>query len=203
MLADCEGFLYPTINDEICTNCGLCLVACPVVKQETVDNAFNNEVYACWSKNTDLRLMSSSGGVFSELAKQVFKNSGYVAGVSFSNCFKEAEHIIIETEQTLDKLRRSKLLQSNKKNIYRRIKCLLTNSHVVLFTGTPCEAAGLKAYLGADPPNLITCDLICGCVASPKVYKKYIDFLERKYSSSVISVSFKTKAKAGKSAVFQ
>lgn len=189
MLPDHEGFLYPIINNELCTNCGACLNIC------NTDVFYHHEqkIFASWSKDDTLRSKSSSGGVFSSLANLVLNNNGAVSGVGYSSSFDEVLHKLIQESDQIDDLRRSKFVQSVKYDIYRKVKQYLQKGKPLLFTGTPCEVGGLKQYLHKDYENLFTCDIICGCVSSPKVYRKYIEFIENKYNSKVVSVNFKDK----------
>lgn len=195
MQPDNEGFLYPTIIENNCINCELCYNTCPSNdKDKNITENNKNELYACWLSNDNLRSISSSGGAFSALSFKVLEKNGLIVGVCYSHDFKQVNHSIIHNINELDKFRRSKLVQSNKKDIFQKTKDLLEKKKLVLFTGTPCEIAGLNSYLKKKYNNLITIDLICGCVASPKVYKNYIDFLETKYKSKVLSVNFKDKS---------
>lgn len=189
MVPDYEGFLYPIINENTCIDCGACLKVCQDVR-------FYNEeqsIFACWDNNDEIRIHSSSGGVFSALADVILARQGGVCGVGYSEDCKECLHKIIISKKDLDDLRRAKFVQSKKYSIFSDIKSFLQSGKPLLFCGTPCEVGGLRQYLKRDYENLFTCDLICGCVSSPKVYRKYIDFLIKKHQSNVISVNFKDK----------
>lgn len=189
MIPDREGFFYPEIQKSKCIDCGLCFKICKDV------NYYNEQqkIYACWDNNDDNRAISSSGGIFSALARKVLKNGGYVCAVGYADDKKECLHKIINNESDLDDLRRAKFVQSKKYDIYDRTKQILQKGNTLLFCGTPCEVGGLRQYLRIEYDNLITCDLICGCVSSPKVYKIYIEYLNNKYKSNVVSVNFKDK----------
>lgn len=177
MRADFEGYLYPQIDPERCTNCGLCLRTCRSLPFYTTPQT----VYACRSRDTGLRARSSSGGAFTALAQQVIARGGYVCGAGYVDGCGEVRHLLARDETALDNLRRSKFVQSTKYDIYKTIKTLLDQGAEVLFTGTPCEASGLRQYLRREYAGLTTCDLICGCVSSPKVYLRYIEYLSEKY----------------------
>ena len=183
-----EGFLYPRIDESKCIECGKCLNVCRSLKfyQEPP------KIYACWSKDDQLRARSSSGGVFSLLAESVLSQGGAVCAVGYSSDLKECLHKIIFSMSDIDDLRRAKFVQSKKYDVFAEVKSLL-ESKTVLFCGTPCEVGGLRQFLDKEYSNLITCDLICGCVSSPMVYRIYVDFLSKKYGSKVISVNFKDK----------
>ncbi len=194
MLPDKEGFLYPHVDEDKCIYGEDCYNSCPsVIKSNNNSTIFVNEAYACKILDDEVRHISSSGGAFSAIAKKIFEQNGFVAGVAYSDDFREAKHSMIDSWDRLDSLRRSKLLQSNKGNIFTEVENKLENENSVLFTGTPCEVTALKSYLGKEYDNLVTCDLVCGCVASPKVYNKYISYLEKKYNSKVSFVNFKDK----------
>lgn len=188
MKPDYEGFLYPHIDENACTNCGKCLKICKSLRPYKE----NQLIYAC--RNSDeLRLRSSSGGVFTRLAEIVLSHFGIVCAVGYSDDCSECLHKIITSIDDLDDLRRAKFVQSKKYDVYKQIKTYLNKGTLTLFCGTPCECGGLRQFLGKEYENLITCDLICGCVSSPDVYKRYIDFISKKYDSKVTSVNFKDK----------
>lgn len=116
-----------------------------------------------------------------------------MCAVGYSDDCSECLHKIISSSDELDDLRRAKFVQSKKYDIYLRLKSLLIEGIEVLFCGTPCEVGGLRQFLNKDYSNLITCDIICGCVSSPEVYKIYIEHLNKIYNSKIISVNFKDK----------
>lgn len=189
MIPDFEVFLYPEINTSLCVSCGICYDVCLNVNF----NSENQNIFACSSKDDSLRFKSSSGGVFSAISEYVLSKNGGVCAVGYSKDYKECLHKIITTEDELDDLRRAKFVQSIKNNIFNEVKDFLESSRILLFCGTPCEVGGLKQFLNKEYPNLITCDIICGCVSSPDVYSKYIDYLIKKNNSKVTSVNFKDK----------
>lgn len=189
MQPDYEGFLYPVVDESKCIECSKCIKICKDVK-------FFDEpqhIYACWSKDNSLRAKSSSGGIFSMLAERTLAHGGKVCAVGYSDDCTECLHKIISSPDELDDLRRAKFVQSKKYDIYERLKSLLSEGNEILFCGTPCEVGGLKQFLGKNYDNLLTCDIICGCVSSPEVYKIYINYLCEKHNSNVISVNFKDK----------
>ena len=192
MKPDYEGFLYPFVDESRCIDCGKCLKVCNNVQ-------FYDEpqhIYACCSKDNTLRAKSSSGGIFSIIAERILARGGKVCAVGYSEDYTECLHKIIASPTDLDDLRRAKFVQSKKYDVYTRLKKLLVAGEEVLFCGTPCEVVvvgGVKQFLGKSYENLITCDIICGCVSSPEVYRTYIEYLNNKYQSNVISVNFKDK----------
>lgn len=166
-----EGFLYPEIDSEKCTNCGLCSKICPVVNPK-YSNTSEPDCYAAMA-NDEIRKDSSSGGMFPMLAYTVLGNGGYVAGAVWEG--KRVVHIVSNKKEDVEKMRKSKYLQSSMENCYSDIKQLLEDDKEVLFTGTPCQVAGLKAYLRKDYEKLFTVEIICHGTPSPMVFEKYID----------------------------
>lgn len=192
MVEDSEGFKYPKINEERCIKCGLCERICPMINIAESNNTDKPNVYAAWSKDINTRLDSTSGGMFSEFANEIFNSGGYVCGAVYDEEWK-VEHILTSEKKELINIRSSKYLQSNTNNIYRKIKEKLQDGKKVLFCGSPCQVAGLYNFLGKDYDNLYTCDFICRGMNSPKIFKMYISDLEGKYKSKVRSIKFKNK----------
>lgn len=191
---DNEGFYVPSLNAEKCTECLLCQNRCPILNPVT-NKSFKQYGYACWSKNEKIRKESSSGGVFTELATTILTENGVVYGAAFNEKL-ELEHIGVTTISELEKLRGSKYLQSNIQNTYYNIKKNLQKGNPVLFTGTPCQVAGLRSFLHKDYEKLITVDFVCHGVPSPLLFTKYKQWLENKYQSSIISYKFRDKKKS-------
>lgn len=184
-----EGFLYPIVDEVKCIQCGKCLKVCKDVRPYDEPQ----KIYACWSKDDGLRAKSSSGGVFSILAEWMLSKGGLVCACGYSEDVTECRHKIIKSVDQLDDLRRAKFVQSKKYDIFLKLKKLLDEDKQILFCGTPCEVGGLRQFLHKQYENLITCDILCGCVSSPEVYKTYIEFLNNKYQSQAVSVNFKDK----------
>ena len=186
-----EGFWEPKVDYKLCVNCGICTKTCPQLNRRE-ENNFSQLAYAVKNKNLEERKMSSSGGVFSLLAKYVLEKKGSVYGVAF-NSNLEAEHIRITSPNDLYKLRGSKYVQSNTNNSYSKVKKDLENNLLVLYSGTSCQIEGLKRYLNKEYENLFTIDLVCHGVPSQKLFKKYLNYLEEKYNSKVIDYKFRAK----------
>lgn len=172
MQEDSEGFLYPVIDKNKCTNCGLCVKICPVVNPK-YGNSSNPKCYAAMA-NDEIRCHSSSGGIFPVLACYFLKNNGYVAGAVWDKD-GSVKHIVSNKQEDIEAMRSSKYIQSSIGNCYKEIKDLLKDNKRVLFTGTPCQIAGLYGYLRKEYENLYTVEIICHGVPSPKVFKKYLD----------------------------
>ena len=195
MTPDSEGFSYPLIDYNKCIKCEKCSMVCTAKNSMKRDNRDIPNVYACWSSDEEIRIGSTSGGVFSELAMQVLKNSGYVCGAIY-NEEHMVEHYLSCNMDDLDKIRQSKYVQSAIHTIYRQIADLLEDNKLVLFCGTPCECAGLYQYLKCLETNqskLILIDFVCRGSNSPKVYRMFLDQLEAEYGAKVKRVWFKNK----------
>lgn len=193
MEADEGGFLFPSVDMTLCSGCGKCAACCPVLNPPAVSEKQGEpNIYSAWSLDESIRYDSTSGGIFTELAKAVIQQGGYVAGAKYNEKHL-VEHAIIMREEDIPILRQSKYLQSETKAIYKQIETLLQTEKPILFVGTPCQCAGLKVFLSKQYGNLILCDFICRGVNSPKVYLKYLEELELKFGSSVKRIWFKNK----------
>lgn len=185
-----EGFFYPVITED-CVNCGKCIAVCPVLNQPALSQPV--EGYAAYLLNQkDLRY-SSSGGIFVAIAEHVLSLGGTVFGCA-ETIPGEPGHIQICTKEELPLLQGSKYAQSNMGDIYRQAKVLLDEGTPVLFTGTPCQVAGLLNITGKRE-NLWTTDIICHGVPSRKMYKSYLSWLEKKTGSTVQNFRFRSKEK--------
>lgn len=158
-----------------------------------------NNAYVIQSKDNNLIKKSSSGGIFAELARYVLSNSGVVFGCTMERVEEgfDVKHIYIENEKDLYKLQGSKYVQSRLGNTIKEAKEFLDNERLVLFSGTPCQIAGLKAYLKQDYENLLTVDLSCTGTPSLEIFNDYVKFLEKKYKQKIINFEFRNKEKMG------
>lgn len=191
-----EGFWHPKVDYGKCVNCSLCVNKCPVINQTINQNAFTPpKTYAAWLKDDDIRIKSTSGGLYYALAQTMLAQGGYISGCVFSDDWKFAKHIVGNTQNDLDKLFRSKYFQSDTSGIYSEIKRLLDSNERLLFCGTPCHNAALIEFLGKDYVNLIQCDFICRGINSPLAHRAHVAELEKKYNSLVTFFNFKNKSK--------
>lgn len=169
------GYYTPSLDVEKCINCGKCIKICPEVNLPPKENSFFPKCYEFITADKDILFKSSSGGAFSCLAKEAFRKDGIVVGASWNEKYDAVEHVLIESENDLDRLRKSKYLQSYLGTTFKEIKKKLNEGIFVLFTGCPCQVAGLKAFLGKDYINLISVDLLCGNAPSTLFYQKYVE----------------------------
>lgn len=190
MKEDSEGFAYPNIDKNICINCCLCERVCPIINLPKYRKV--QKVYACYNKDEQVRMNSSSGGCFSLLANYVLQKKGYVAGAAFDANLL-VHHILINTAEDLPLLRGSKYLQSRMGDIYNIVQGALETGKPVLFSGTPCQCAGLKNFLSHEYENLFSVDVVCHGVPSPKVYRKKLNDVAEQIGENVVSVKFRDK----------
>ena len=171
MIEDEEGFLYPHVNDSLCIGCNLCERVCQVINRSQKNTA--DICYASKCKDENIRKHSSSGGVFSVMAKYVIEKGGVVFGAVINRELKVV-HTCIEKECEIKKIRGSKYVQSDLNGSFQEAEKYLKMGLLVLFTGTPCQILGLKRFLRKDYENLIAVDFICHGVPSPGIFRWYI-----------------------------
>ena len=174
MMPDENGFLCPVVDEDQCVSCGLCEKTCPIVSKPELPEG-EPRAYAAYSRDTALRLDSSSGGVFTELAKTVLAKGGAVFGAAYNERF-EVLHICAESEADLAKLRGAKYAQSDLWDVFAQVRQRLEQGQQVLFSGTPCQVSGLKAFLRKDYDHLISVDFVCHSVPSPMAWQAYVKY---------------------------
>ena len=183
-----SNFYTPVVNQDKCIKCGKCLKVCPALEYKSK----NTQEPVCYavSAQDEERKNSTSGAVFPIIAKYILNKGGYVCGVAWDENF-EARHIIINNEKDLYKLRYSKYVQATTGNCFSDIKKLLEEDKYVLFSGTPCQNAGLIKFLSKDYEKLITVDILCHGAPSPKVWQ---DYLKKNYEKDKITdINFRNK----------
>lgn len=173
---DEQGFLYPSVNEDICVNCGLCEKVCPVLNKWNTKTP--TKIFACKNTNEEQRLISSSGGVFIIIAENVINRGGVVFGARFDSNWNVI-HSYTERKEELSDFQGSKYVQSRIGDSYQKCKKYLDEKREVLFTGTPCQIAGLKHYLGRGYDNLLTVEVMCHGVPSPRVWRDYLTSIQR------------------------
>jgi acetyltransferase-like isoleucine patch superfamily enzyme/coenzyme F420-reducing hydrogenase beta subunit len=193
-VTDIEGFWYPEVNKDKCTECGLCEKVCPIINiKDLKKNDLEQSVcYAAEHKNIEVVFDSTSGGAFSALADIMYKEKGYVGGAIFNDDFS-IRHYISNDKKDLPKLRSSKYAESDLTGFYKEVKKLLRGGEKVLVCGCPCQMAALRAFLRKDYEHLIIADFVCRGINSPKVWRKYLDSFEERYGSPVVYSKAKSK----------
>ena len=193
MKSDEEGFLYPVVDTQKCIECGVCEKVCPIISKPIKKNINESVVaYAAYTQNDEIRKNSSSGGIFSEFAVSVLNNGGIVFGAAFNENW-QVVHTYIDDVSQLEKLQGSKYVQSTIGNAFVDVERFLKEDKTVLFTGTPCQINGLYSYLKKDYNNLITQDIVCHGVPSPKVWNKYVYHMTKIEEKELKKVSFRNK----------
>lgn len=174
MTGDAYGFRFPEVDGTVCISCGRCENVCPVLTPPEADGK-SPATFAAYSKCDMLRRNSSSGGIFSELAREILNRKGAVFGAAYTEQF-DVVHICAEDEAGLASLRGAKYAQSNLGSTFAEVKDRLERGQQVLFSGTPCQVAGLNAFLRKSHENLTTVDFVCHGVPSPMAWREYLRF---------------------------
>lgn len=187
-----EGFEFPLIDLEKCIDCNKCKSVCPMINSARFNIDKDPLVYASWNREKDIRYNSSSGGVFTALANSVLNEDGIVYGAAYDE-HMIVRHIAVTNREDIKKLQGSKYVQSDIGNTYSDVKLKLKEGKKILFSGTPCQIAGLKNFIGYQDNNLITCDLLCHGVPSPQLFNKHIRTLEEHYESRITDYKFRDK----------
>ncbi|MBR3017171.1 MAG: Coenzyme F420 hydrogenase/dehydrogenase, beta subunit C-terminal domain [Clostridia bacterium] len=187
-----HGFLYPRIDESKCLHCQQCEQVCPSLNAGFERDTGRIKAYTAYSLDLRNRRSSTSGGVFFECAKKIIAQNGYVCGVLFDDQFR-AYHEITNDLRQVERMRGSKYVQSDVKNIYRRIKNLLTDQIPVLFCGCPCQVAGLRYYLGRIYDSLYLIELICHGAPGQRLFDTYRDYLEEWFGSKITHIEFRSK----------
>jgi|GEM_PF-49050 len=195
MQPDKEGFSFPVVNKKKCIDCKICRQICPNNRSYEYRYA-GLQAYGCKNLSERERLKSSSGGIFSLLAKKVLSNKGCIFGAAFEN--NDVKHIKIENEIDLEKLRGSKYVESTIGNCYLEARKELEKGRKVLFSGTPCQIEGLKNFLGKEYDNLTSVSVVCHGVPSKKVFLNHLEELEKRYGDKFLKINFRNKDKGWK-----
>lgn len=179
MKPDGYEFVYPTVDVIHCVQCGLCEQGCPIVKDHNPNTSSPlPKAYAAYSKDEKLRNESSSGAIFSELAHCIFAQGGVVFGAAYDGQYN-VQHVCAESIEDLASLRGAKYAQSNLGDVFHDVRARLDRRQPVLFSGTPCQVAGLKAFLRKKYDSLSCIDFVCHGVPSPLAWKAYVEYRAR------------------------
>lgn len=190
MKQDNEGFFYPEVDKNKCVNCNKCNKVCPIKNPSKRNNIL--KAYATQIIDEKIRMASSSGGAFSNIAEYIFRRKGIVFGAIFDKDLNVI-HSQAKNMEELNLMRGSKYVQSRILDTYKEAEKYLKEDKYVCYSGTPCQIEGLVSYLGKTYEKLITIDLVCHGVPSPKVWRKYIDTLEKNNNSKVTFYNFRSK----------
>jgi len=191
LLENDVGFLFPQIDDEKCTGCGLCKTACAFQNIDEKNHPLSTYVAA--NQNKEVSKFSASGGVFAAIASAILKENGIVFGVILDEKINPV-HVGIDKNSDLRPMQGSKYVQSYIGWTYSEVKKLLNEGKTVLFSGTPCQVAGLKGYLKKDYDNLLTIDIVCHGVPNSKFFKEYIASLEKRFDGKIVEFKFRDKS---------
>lgn len=189
MEKDKEGFLFPNISEE-CVHCGLCKKVCPQIKLFSVESE-KKKAYAALSKRKKIWENSSSGGAFVELCEAFGDENTYFAGAVWDGL--EVKHIITKGVENVSKYCKSKYVQSNMNDVFLESKKILDGGNKLVFSGTPCQIAGLKSYINKEYNNLLTIEIICHGVGSQNVFLSCIEVLNNQYKNKIKEYSFREK----------
>ena len=199
MQEDEHGFLYPQIDGAKCVDCGLCLKTCAFQSgyptRKEYDPPFG---YAARHKDPEILMNSRSGGAFTAISDQILKMGGVIYGVGYEGRgYRKVVHKRAQTARERDEFCGSKYVQSDMRQVYRQVKQDLQDGCWVLFTGTGCQTGALHKFLGKEYDRLLTMDLVCYGVPSPKVWRDFLDMREREERRRISAVDFRDKKKFG------
>jgi len=188
---DCDGYLYPYIKADLCIECGRCVEVCPIGKSSNIAHKVFS-AYAAVRKDKNEILLSTSGGVFAALSNYVISKGGVVFGCAYTKNLKPM-HMRVVTKKDCLALYESKYIQSDTSDSFIKVKRDLSDNRLVLYSGTPCQIAGLREFLGREYNNLVTVDLICHGVPSYAYFEKFLEALANKYNAKITDFHFRSK----------
>ncbi len=195
LIANEKGFVYPVIDEKKCVSCGLCKQVCGYNSPPEFKNSIKS--YAVSNKDIEAVKKSASGGAFEVIAKHVIKRGGFVYGVSMEKSEHgiTPRHVEISKVEDLEKLQGSKYVQSDAGLIYKLVRKRADEGALILFSGTPCQIAGLKNYLRKDYSNVILLEIICHGVPNAKLFSDFISYYENKNNSTIEQFLFRDKSR--------
>lgn len=192
LVDDEQGFLHPKIDEKKCINCNRCVTLCPINVQENQSNSIKKAIVA-YAKDDGIRKSASSGGIFALVANYILEKNGVVVGAAMTSNYKSVNHVAIFEKDKLGVICGSKYVQSQMRDIYLLMKQQLEFGKLVLFVGTPCQVAGVKRFFGEKYENLFLIDLVCHGVASPNVWRDYVEWIQQKKDAKIVELNFRNK----------
>ena len=192
---DENGFLYPSLFSAACFDCNACSFVCPITKQRP-EKSFQQKAYAAIHNDKSEVMRGTSGGAFGAIAEHVLKKNGVVYGCAYEEGL-QAAHIRVDDFNALSRLNGSKYVQSHTKMTFSSARKDLNEGRLVLFSGTPCQIAGLQSFLKRPYDNLITVDLICHGVPSQAFFNAFLDWYQKKHGVVLTDVAFRDKRNNG------
>lgn len=198
MQEDSEGFLYPVLDNDLCVKCGLCEKICPMVSNHQTNSEQEQKSFLAISEHPEHFCKSATIGICTILARLFVENGGKVFGVTLDESTWKTSHICVSNNEGVECIRNSKYIQSDLKRTFSEVKDFLKKGINVLFVGTPCQIAGLKAYLLKDYyDNLLTIDLICHGVYSYKLIRKEVEYWAHRLKGKISNFKFRSKRRSG------
>ena len=191
MREDEYGFIYPQIEEGLCIGCERCKQVCAFQNRKTSNHVIN--VYAAATKEKDVIVRSASGGIFATLANKWVDNGGIVFGAAFKSDWG-VHHISVVNREEICKLQGSKYTQSSTEHTFQEVKQLLQQGRKVLYSGTPCQIAGLYGYLGKRDENLATIDIVCHGVPSNRMFQEYLKLVGERRGGEIADFTFRDKS---------
>ena len=196
MPEDAEGFRYPTVDKDKCINCHLCEKVCPIIHAEADKPNEKQRAYLLQHKDKEVLLQSASGGAFTAIASWVIRHGGVVFGAAYDKDF-QVTHQYVETYEDLKIFRNSKYVQSYTGDALKQVKDFLKQGRMGCYSGTPCQLEGLLRYLRKPYDNLITIDVMCHSITSPKIFRMYVAEMKKKYGDDLSNIMFRDKSPYG------
>ena len=194
---DGGGYAYPSVNSGLCTECGLCRKTCQFGKTEIEDANESVKCFAVKHKDVSVVLASRSAGAFTAFSDYILENDGVVYGAKLDSDMVVRHHRAT-TKEERDGFRESKYVQSELEGVFKSVADDLKAGKTVMFTGTGCQCDGARAFLktkDVDARKLVLADIVCHGVPSPKMFKEYLQWNERKHHSPVVDFRFRDKQK--------